>query len=440
MNRKNKGPFFDKKYLSRVLSYTAVMLFAVGMILYLGFHLSGSVKHGIDVMYARCEYISRSVDSQAYIIRDEVPIDYSVGEYYLSPSLADGSKVRVGMKLADVYTGASSVTQAKINLIEDQIAFYERCRSTHLSVGDTSSVDNSITSSVISLRRAAENGDAVSAASLKQSIVLDIRKLGVLTGRVSDYSAQIASLNAELTSLKQSLGSVVGTVYAPASGYYFSTTDGYEEVFSSSQIESVTYSDVIAMIDKASGTSAEPGSAGKIVNSFKWYIACPMSTGEASRYTVDASYDVKLQNNASREVSMKLSRVLTSGSDAVALFECSVMPADFDYTRTQNCEIRYEEVKGFKIPVSAVRMYDGYEGVYILDEITVDFRRISVIEEENGYYLCEAVTDEAPDTSAETSNDAESGAEEKAYYPYLRENDVVITSGTGLYVGMTYNP
>jgi hypothetical protein len=68
--------------------------------------------------------------------------------------------------------------------------------------------------------------------------------------------------------------------------------------------------------------------------------------------------------------------------------------------------------------------YTKFIDVFKCDEVTVKFRRISVIEEENGFYLCYA-------------SDPEEGNSD---YAYLRENDNVITSGTGLYVGMTYNP
>lgn len=443
MFNSGKGPFFDKKYLTRVLTYVSLTVFTIGVILYLGFHLSGSMKHGIETAYARSQTIAQSVKAQGYIIKDETPIDTDIGGGFLSPTVADGSKVRVGMKVADVYTSSSSAVKAKINLLEEQIAFYEKCKSTHLSVGDTSSVNTSITSSILSMRRALTGGDATRAEAYKSQLTLDVRKLGVLTGKVTNYDEQIASLKAEVASLKASLGSVVNTVYATGSGYYFSATDGYEEVFSSSDIDALTYSDVTEMISRAKEISPEQSSAGKIVSSFKWYVACHMSAADAGKYKVGRTYEVKLHNNASNPVDMTLYKVLKGGADAVVLFECSVIPDGFDYTRSQECEITYGELAGFKIPVSAVRYLDGYEGVFILDEVTVKFRRISVIKEGNGYYLCEAdVEEELQDEEDEGEDDGGENGEgaDVPYYAYLRENDVIITSGTGLYVGMTYNP
>ncbi|MBQ6788860.1 MAG: hypothetical protein IJO81_01585 [Clostridia bacterium] len=450
MNKKYKAPFFDKEYLTRVGLYVGVTILAVCAIIYIGFHISGNMKEQISVMYARSETVSESVTGQAFIIREEYPIDGAVNGH-LSPVVPDGAKVIVGQRVADVYSSASVQTQSKINLIEDQIAFYEKCINNHLSVGDSSAVSKQISADVLSVRRQSVNGDFKGAASLKASLALDIRRLGVLTGKVTDFSGRIASLTAELNTLRASMGQVTGTVYAPSSGYYFSYTDGYENVFSSADIDSVTYSDVISMIDEAASkdVGAEKSSAGKIVGSFKWYVACKMSASDTSHYSEGKYYDMVLKNNGSAPVSMKLDRVLTNGTDAVALFECSVMPEGFDYSRSQSYEVVHNKVEGYKIPISAVRIHDGFEGVFILDEVTVKFRRISVIDSENGYVLCRLASDipaeeggEAPsdDNGAETTAPETSEGTGEPYYPFLQENDIVIKVGTGLHVGMTYEP
>ncbi len=449
MNKKYKVPFFDKEYLAKIGLYVAVTILAIGAIIYIGFHISGTMKEQISVMYARSETVSESVSGQAFIIRDEHPIDEMVTGH-LSPVVSDGAKVIVGQRVADVYSAASVQTQAKINLIEDQIAFYQKCIDNHLSVGDSSAVSKQLASDVLSLRRQSVNGDFKGAMSLKSSIALDIRRLGVLTGKVTDFTDRIASLTAERNSLRAEMGQVTGTIYAPSSGYYFSYTDGYESVFSSADIDSVTYSDIIQMIDEAAAkkdTDPEKRSAGKIVGSFKWYVACKMSATDTAYYSEKKYYDMVLKNNASTPVSMKLDRVLTNGTDAVALFECSVMPEGFDYSRSQSYEVVHNKVEGYKIPISAVRIHDGLEGVFILDEVTVKFRRISVIDSENGYVLCRLASDvpaeeggEAPSDDLEAETTAPETGTDEPYYPYLQENDIVIKVGTGLHVGMTYEP
>ena len=52
MNKKHKAPFFDREYLTRIGLYVAVTVLAVGAIIYIGFHISGTMKEQISVIYA----------------------------------------------------------------------------------------------------------------------------------------------------------------------------------------------------------------------------------------------------------------------------------------------------------------------------------------------------------------------------------------------------
>lgn len=419
-----KISLFDKAYLGRVTLYVALTVLAVGVMFYIGYHMTGDTRGGIDTVYAVSDTIPRTVKGEAYIIRDEYPITDSIGGGFLSPSVRDGDKVTAGGKVADVYSTSSSSVSKKITLIEEQIAFYKKCQKTFVTVGDTSGVHNDISETVINIRRQTVSGDTSYALKVKPSLTMSIRRLGVLTGRVTDFESQIKSLEAELSNVKSTLGTAISTVYAPKAGYYFSTTDGYENAFSAKNVESVTYSEIADAIENISSMKPQAGSAGKIITGFKWYAACRMTSAESTNFKVDGTYSVGLKDNPEMPLEMKVKKILTNAAEAVVLFECTSIPDGYDFTRLQEFEATYEETKAFKVPVSAVRVHEEMQGVYILDEVTVKFRRISVIEEENGFYLCYAT-------------DPEEGNSD---YAYLRENDNVITSGTGLYVGMTYNP
>ena len=406
--------------------YVSLTVLAVGIMFYIGYHLTGDARGGIDTVYAVSDTLPRTVKGDAYIIRDEYPISDSVGSGYLSPTVRDGDKVTAGGKVADVYNTSSAALSEKITLIEEQIAFYEKCKKTFVTVGDTTSVHRDISESVIAIRRRIASGDVSYALKAKPTLTMSIRRLGVLTGRVKDFESQIASLNTELANVKSTLGTAIGTVYAPKAGYYFSTTDGYEGKFSAKNIDSVTYSDMVNVMETADEARPQAGSAGKIVTGFKWYVACRMTSAGAANFKQGSTYSVGLSENPELPLDMRVSRVITNAAEAIVIFECSNITDGYDYTRLQEFEAVYEETRAYKVPVSAVRVHEGMQGVFILDELKVKFRRITVIEEENGFYLC---------YSADPSEEASDST-----YGYLMENDVVITSGTGLYVGMTYNP
>ena len=432
-----KTPFFDRKYLGRVGTGILCAILASLSVVYIGFHMSSSLKEGVDIMYAVTELIPQNIYCEGYILRDESVIEGSAAGA-LTPAVRDGARVRSGNKVADIYSTSSAVTQAKIALIEDQISFYEKCASSHISVGDSSSADSSLSSAVLSLRRYANAGDATGALSLKTGTVLDIRRLGVLTGKVTDYDDVISSLNSTLAALKASLGNVSSSVYAPRSGYYFSVTDGYEDIFSVSDIGTLTFSRFQEMLKAAEAREVtRENTLGKMVRDFRWYVACPMSVADAASLTVGKSYDITLENNTG-SLEMELCSVLSNSTDAVAVFLCSRIPDAFDFTRCQKVTVAQSAFTGFCIPTEAMRVHEGLEGVFVLDEVTVDFRRVSISHEANGYFYCNAVSPADVDGSeTEADTESEDLAESKPEYSYLKENDIIITSGTGLYVGMT---
>ena len=69
--------------------YVSLTVLAIGALFYLGYHMTGNSRGGIDTMYAVSETVPRSVKGNAYILRDEVPIDEDVGSGYLSPVARD---------------------------------------------------------------------------------------------------------------------------------------------------------------------------------------------------------------------------------------------------------------------------------------------------------------------------------------------------------------
>ena len=427
-----KQPYFDKQYLKRVSVYVLVSIVSVSAILYLSYHLSNNFKDRIETVFARQTTLSSSITCEGYIMRDETPL-YAEGisSGSLSATLEDGQKVRAFSKVADIYEISAPDTESKLSSIEKQIALLENCKSMSMTVGDTSSIDDTIFSTVVEMRKAAEGGNFSKELSLKTDLFVNMKKRDVLTGAIVDFDEQIKLLEAEKEKLKASLGACLETIYSPSSGYYYSECDGYEEIFSSKDIDSLTLSDFADKVKKdSSAVQSGKFSAGKLVNSHKWYFACPMSLTEAAKIKENeadnkgTSYEVTLQNNSEEPLNMTVYKILSNASDALILFECSAVKAGYDFTRFQSAKVVIGEMTGYKIPISALRLVDGVEGVYILDQVTVEFRKVSVIDEAGGYYLC-------------TTNPAEDGSDAGEW---LLQNDVILVGGTGLQSGMTYSP
>ena len=420
---RKKKSFFDKQYLRQVTAYALAAVVSVGFVYYVFRRFTDDLSDDVTTLYMKETTASDVILCDAYILKDEIPL-YSdaAASGSPAPTVAEGGKVGARDKVADIYVDYSPAVTNQIRILEDQISFYKRCASQNNS-GGTGAIDETIAGDIVSLCRASASGDAVGAVGCRDRLLSDMRRREALTGKITDYEEKIAAIEREISSLRASLGTSLGSVYAPEAGYYFSSSDGYERTFTSEGISSLTYS---AFRDMLSASPENTGrtSAGKLARDYRWYTACPMSTEDALSMTIGRSYTVTLSKNALYPMEMTLYRVLNGGDESVAIFRCDRIMEGYDYDRAQTASVTTAERQVFKVPVTAVRQYDGDEGVFVLDQVTIGFRRIDIIREENGYFLCAIPPKE----------------EEEGEHPWMRENDVVVVTGTGLAVGMTYAP
>ena len=415
---------FNKQYLKRTLITLCSGLLALGIIFYISYHLTDSFENPLGLQNAVYVDQSKTIYADGYILREETVLYASsrnVGS--VTPSVADGQRLARYDKAADIYEGTSPDITARIEEIDSQLSLLEKSQADDVSQVNTSGLDASIFQNVQDIRTQVEEGSLGEAVNIRTSFLVNIKKREILGGTMTDYSTQIALLKEERNALRAQLGSCLETYYTPQSGYYFSpaSVDGYESVFASDKLDDITYDTFMELTTKEpEAPKRQTQCVGKLVTDFRWYLACPMTKTEAAELEDGRSYTLVFPYNGNKSLRMKLDNVIPElpGTGAIAVFVCELVPEGFDYTRMQPVQISTADYRGFSVPMSAVRMVDGWEGVYVLDEVTVTFKRILIVYEGDGYYIC-VEGEEDPDCP----------------YGWLRMNDVIITEGTELEIG-----
>ncbi|MBE6626682.1 MAG: hypothetical protein E7628_05840 [Ruminococcaceae bacterium] len=414
---------FEKRYLTRVAAYALTAVVAIGVMIFLGYHVVERFSPGLELIDAVPTTVTRTIEVDGYIMRDEEPLYANTAtDGSVVPAVPNGGRIAVGSRIVDVYSESSADIELRLSEIDEQIALLTKSKAENRSVQSAVGIESEIYDTVTSIRKHAEKGNYADALSLRVALLVDIKKKDILTGVITDYDAQISQLQNEKSQLRSTLGRCLETVFAGESGYYFSEYDGYGNVFDPDKLDEMTYDEFTDML------GAEPFyslrlSIGTLVHSYTWYVICPMSRSEANNFEVGKSYFVDF-SYSDATLSMKVERVIndTTRENSIVVYSSEKMPLNFDYTRMQPVSISVKDYTGFKIPVSAVRVIDGYQGVYVKDEVTIEFRRINVIYEDGGYVICTG----DPDTTDE-------GEEEK--FSWIKQNDIVVVSGTELYSG-----
>jgi len=143
---------------------------------------------------------------------------------------------------------------------------------------------------------------------------------------------------------------------------------------------------------------------------------------------------------------MTLDRIVSQvpGDRAVVILECGTVPSAFDFTRMQKVLISTEEYTGFELPVTALRVVDGMNGVYVQDGVTIAFRRVNILHEtDDGTVVCvgnpaeNAAIREDVRIANLTARDSGVTYDETSFgtYYWIEENDVVVVGGRDLYSG-----
>lgn len=405
----------DKKYLKQVALYVLSVVLSIGLMLYIGYHLFYGLTQKTETATATVATVGSALEMDVYIFRDEDPLAISETGSFV-PNVADGARVGIGRVVASLYDASSPDTVSQIAGLEKQLAVLEQIKNSNLSVRDTSAIDGEIYDIVQNIAAASREGDGGNILSLRAALISEWNRRESLTGASSDIDGAIERLRAEKDSLTRSLGPCRRQITAPRSGYYYAACDGYEGTFTTAAAETMSLSEFRAL------TRTDPDTvenAGKLASSYTWY-AVGVASREAGRTLIEGKvYPITFLYNEEKTLLLTLTRIVEEDGQAMLVFRGDTLPTDFRLTRSQPVSMVCEEYTGLRIPASALRSQGGVTGVYIRYGSTVYYRAVKIILEEEDWCLVEISPEEDPPDG----------------HTWLKQNDIVITKGRGLYDG-----
>ena len=405
----------DKKYLKQVALYVLSVVLSIGLMLYIGYHLFYGLTQKTETATATVATVGSALEMDVYIFRDEDPLAISEAGSFV-PNVADGARVGIGRVVASLYDASSPDTVSQIAGLEKQLAVLEQIKNSNLSVRDTSAIDGEIYDIVQNIAAASREGDGGNILSLRAALISEWNRRESLTGASSDIDGAIERLRAEKDSLTRSLGPCRRQITAPRSGYYYAACDGYEGTFTAAAAETMSLSEFRAL------TRTDPDTvenAGKLASSYIWY-AVGVASRETGRTLIEGKvYPITFLYNEEKTLLLTLTRIVEEDGQAMLVFRGDTLPTDFRLTRSQPVSMVCEEYTGLRIPASALRSQGGVTGVYIRYGSTVYYRAVKIILEEEDWCLVEIRPEEDPPDG----------------HTWLKQNDIVITKGRGLYDG-----
>ncbi len=382
-------------------------------IVYVIYHIARSMRPDAEFSAVR-PYIAK--DSQiftGYIFREETVL-YSYGGGMCNYHYYDGEKVPANKSVADVYRYGSETVASQIADIKKQIEILRRSMS--LGRLTANEVEQQIELISYEITKKQASGDTAAADALGDELLVLMAKKDLLTAGKNNYDAEIAALEGRKASLAAALGSPSESVMTSTSGYFYSETDGYEAIFTSDIIGTMDH----AVFDRLTETppQTQTNAVGTLVTSAEWYYAVKTVEKDAEGFLVGTVYDcLFLDNSYTETIPLKLISKETENGETLLVFYSSNLPRDFDITRTQRIEAIRASYEGYRIPAETVRAENGITYVYVFDNGTAEKREVSILWEQNGYYII--------------SETIENGSD----MPDLKLNDLLIVNDAELYAG-----
>ena len=404
----------------RVLLSLGRILLVAALIVYLLYHLTNGFSKDMKTLIVKPVSEELSVSASGMIVRDEVKISADTSGV-ISYTYADGEKVKINSKVATVYPGkgnGEAVSRiAEIDRAIELLSLAEIDENTRVSDAGIAKKEISELLAKISdgVSRKDYGGvktwaDALLAASVRRNTILSGEGAG----------ETISELKAERDMLMSTLSGVSSVARTPVAGYFYSYTDGGEDLFDFGAVESLTPAEYSVKASFALG--ADKNSVGKIVLSPFWYLVLPLEYESAKAFRAGQNYDVVFGGDGVT-LSMKLAAKNEGDGESLLVFKSNIMPSGFSFDRVQNVTVVSGSVKGYKIPASALRVVDGLVGVYVQSGNNIKFRVVEQIYESGAYTYVRT------DTKAVSVNTEDDDPENDVTYSGIALYDAVIIGG-----------
>ena len=362
---------------------------AIMVIAYMVLQLTLSVGDLVTVETVEMTSYEDTYDVTAYILLNERIIS-STTQGAISYLVDDNEKVYTGMEIATVYSDPEDAEiQRQINEYSKKIEILKKSSSEAISTTNIVSIDNSIQQLIAQTIREVNNNKLTSALYSKDELLVMMNRKESLKSEAESYDLQISALNNEILRLKASInGNKVSSV-ADRSGYFYSTFDGYESLFTISALNNLTIDNYKTLIGSTPNFALVNSAIGKIVYDSKWYFLCEIDKITSSRFKIGGLYKFSFLHSNDIEIKMKLEKYVsqTDNEKMVAVFSSQELPNDFSFKREQPVKIQLESFEGLEVPTTALHKKDGKTGVYIVKGNIVQFREIEILSEQRGYVI-----------------------------------------------------
>lgn len=366
--------------------------------------------------------VLETVDAEMFVIRNEVLL--ATNSTGVTVPIADNAeRVSKGSSIAAIFPSeAAAENFVKVRSLTSKLETYQKIdNQLRLAEVDMDKLTAEINSEFESILDSAYENDYSNLAEHKLSFSEKLSRKQISLDVAVDCKTKIAELQNEISALN-SASTPTEIITADASGYYVSREDGYENIITADEIDSLT-PEKLEEAFKSKKKEPAAGSIGKVIDGYNWFIATIIDSADATKFKVGKSVKLILDDSTNDYITTYVHSVNNfDGNKSMLVFRCNLMNEKLAELRKVEGKIIVKEFTGLKVSRDAVRLDEnGNSGVYIRRGNIVNFRSLNIIYSEDEFVIASKPSEE-------------SGI--KLEYTHLKLYDEVIISGKELKDGM----
>jgi len=369
------------------------LLFWIGLplaVIAVAFAVINTADDHIETELVRFGYLEDVLQTRGIVIRDE-KVFYADSAGVFESVHSEGDRISRWQMIGTIYKGdIDAAIFDEINAINKDInALEKRGAGIKSTFDDVYKIDSQISARVYDIISYASDKNAryILNAVGEMNELMDARLIS--QGKKTSDTSELDRLYARKDEIEAPL--VKTDLYASVPGSLSYVIDGFEDKVTPSSVESITPSDVDALLGAplAPGGRVEAGrGVAKIIDNFIWYYVFNTTERELDTTKSGDRIYLSFSDNADDLLPVNVYYISPPQAGQVSVCVSSTRYAEPVLSnRKLNIAVVKRRYEGYKIPKISIRQKDGMMGVYVVTSGVAAFKTIDILYSDQDFAI-----------------------------------------------------
>lgn len=345
-NRRNKK--FDLEFIEKNKKLLIISLAVAILVIYCICKVIALIQNPTDTFSVEQGKVYQEESTTGYIIREETVVKGSNYKNGMAQIKTEGERVAKDEAIFRYYSSGEENLKKKIADLDSKID-EAMANEKNPFPGDIRTLEKQIEQKLISM---VDVNNLQNIREAKKDISSSISKKARIAGESSPAGSYLKKLIDERSKYENQLNQGAEYLKAPISGVISYKVDGYEDVLTQSNFNSLSKDFLKKLEVKTGEVVADSQESGKIINNFKCYIACVLNSEQAKNVKLDDSIKIRLPNSV--EVYGNVEYISQDGDDIILVLGLTEQVQELVSYRKISFDIIWWSHSGKKVPNSAI--------------------------------------------------------------------------------------